>query len=321
MFITTRRSIAVGAAALLLVATAACGTSGENKVGAEGLTTVTVGTSPIVDMAGLQFAVDKGYFSAEGLKVNLVNNSAGAAVTNLVNGSLDVALGETALLVEAFDKGLPVRIKAVATKTTDDPTKDTGTVLVAKNSPIKTPADLNGKTVAVGSLKGGGELSLRAALDKDGADSNKVKFLEMPLPDMTAALERGRVDAISTISPFDQAALAAGATRLMSPGAEAAPHAMQVAVATSMRFETEHAAALKEFLSALDEGTAYAAGHPNDVRAILPTFSPVPKALIAKMQLPVFDSSDPRAALKIWTDLMEQYKFVSKPVDIDKLMS
>ena len=317
-----RQAMAAVALTLPGLALAACGgpTAGAEPK-SSGPVTVKVGQMPIVDSVGFKFAVDKGYFKAEGIEAKADFTNAGAMVTNLVNGSNQFVLGETAILVQAFDKGLPVRIIGVATKTTDQPTEDTGTVLIAKNSPVKTAADLNGRTVAVGALKGGGEISLRAALDKAGADSTKVKFIEMPLPDMTAALTSGRVDAISTISPFDQAALSEGATRLMSPGAEAAPHAMQVAVATTAKFEKEHPNAVKGFLRALAKGTEYAAANPDEVRKVLPQVSPVPPELIAKMKLPVFDTSNPRPSLEVWTRLMEKYNFVSKPVDVDKLAS
>ncbi|MDT2009775.1 ABC transporter substrate-binding protein [Rhodococcus opacus] len=320
MLIPSRHAVLAGMIALTLVSTVSCSSSNADSR-TDGLLDVTVGQLPIVDSVPFTFAVDKGFFREEGLNATPDVTNAGAMITNLVNGSDQFALGETAIVVQAFDKGLPVRIIGGVTKSTDIPAEDTGVVLVAKNSAVKTPADLNGKTVAVGALEGSGELSLRAALDKAGADSAGVKFLEMPLADMTDALSKGRVDAISTISPFDTAALAEGATRLMSPGAEAVPGGMQLTVATSATFEKEHPEAVQGFVRALNKGIEYAATHPDEVRAALPKISPIPAELIPAMRLPVFDATDPHAALRLWTGLMEQYTFVSGPVDIDELMS
>ena len=320
MLIPARHVVIAGVIALALVSTASCSSSTADSR-TDGLLDVTVGQLPIVDSVPFKFAVDKGYFREEGINATADFTNAGAMITNLVNGSDEFALGETAIVVQAFDKGLPVRIVGGVTKSTDVPAADTGVVLVGKDSAVSAPADLNGKTVAVGALKGSGELSLRAALDKAGADSSQVQFLEMPLSDMTDALAKGHVAAISTISPFDTAALAQGATRLMSPGAEAVPGGMQLTVATSATFEKEHPEAVQGFVRALNRGIEYAAAHPDEVRAVLPEISPVPAELISAMRLPVFDAGDPRAALALWTGLMEQYEFVSGEIDVDKLTS
>lgn len=313
-------SLAAAALAVLLLSGCSAAASDSNDGTQSDTVKISVGLLPIVDSMGFWFALDKGYFSDEGLDVSYESTNAGAMVTNLVNGTYQMALAEPAIVVEAFDKGLPLRIVGAATRITDKPAEDTGLVLVAKGSKITSPADLNGTTIAVGALHGGGELSLRAAIDKAGADSGQVKLVEMPLSDMTAALEKGQVDAISTISPFDSIAVANGATRIMSPGAEAAPGAMQIAVATSAQFKDANPDAVDGFLAALEKGTAYAAAHPDEVRASLPEISPVPEDLIASMNLPVFDMSSPREALKLWTDMMKRYDFVSKPVDLDELM-
>ncbi|MDF3307055.1 ABC transporter substrate-binding protein [Rhodococcus sp. T2V] len=320
MHILPRHAVIAGLVTLALVSTASCSSS-NTQSRTDGLLDVTVGQLPIVDSVPFTFAVDKGFFREEGINATADFTNAGAMITNLVNGSDQFALGETAIVIQAFDKGLPLRIVGGVTKSTDLPAEDTGVVLVAENSAVKTPADLTGRTVAVGALKGSGELSLRAALDKAGADSHQVKFLEMPLSDMTDALAKGHVDAISTISPFDTAALAQGATRLMSPGAEAVPGGMQLTVATSQKFEQENPEAVQGFVRALNRGIEYAAAHPDEVRAVLPTISPVPAELIPAMRLPVFDAGAPRAALTLWTGLMEQYQFVSGDVDVDELMS
>lgn len=317
---TQHRPVAAGLAALSLTALAGCGPSTALTTH-DGMAVVKVGQLPVVDTVAFAFAVDNGYFKQEGIEAKADFSNPGAMVTSLVNGSDKFVLGETAIVVSAYAKGLPVRVIGGVSKSNADPSLDSGGLLVMKNGPVKKPADLNGRTIAVGALNGGGELALRAALDKDGARSDKVKFLEMPLADMTAALVKGRVAAISTISPFDVAALDQGAVRIMSPGAEAAPRGMQMAVATNADFQRKHPKVVQGFLTALRKGDEYAAAHPDAVRKVLPSISPIPANLIAKMQLPVFDASNPRAALKIWTDLMERYKFVSGPVDLDKLMS
>lgn len=315
-----RRGLVAVSTVLALGALVGCGPDRELSRH-DGLAVVHVGYIPVVDAAAFTLAVDKGWFRDEGIDARADATSAGALLTNLINGTDQFALCETAGVVSAYAKGLPVHVIGGVSKAAPRPEDDSGGLLVMKNGPVKKPADLNGRTVAVGQLKGGGEVALRAALDKAGADSDRVKILEMPLSDMTAALVRGRIDAMSTISPFDTAALSQGAVRIMSPGVEAAPHGMQMAVATSSVFEKRNPEIVDGFRRALGKGIAYAAAHPAEVRKVLPSISPVPEELIPTMKLPVFDASTPRSSLDVWVDLMERYRFLSEPVDVDKLLS
>jgi NitT/TauT family transport system substrate-binding protein len=55
-----------------------------------------------------------------------------------------------------------------------------------------------------------------AWIDKNGADSSTVKFVELPFPQMEAALIAGRVDAVSIHEPFATAALEKAATRVLA---------------------------------------------------------------------------------------------------------
>ncbi|MGW0669462.1 ABC transporter substrate-binding protein [Streptomyces sp. NPDC002746] len=314
------RVLAAASTVLALSALVSCGPAQELSRH-DGLAVVHVGHIPVIDAAAFVLAVDKGWFRDEGIDARADATSAGALLTNLINGTDQFALCETAGVVSAYAKGLPVHVIGGVSKAAPRPEDDSGALLVMKNGPVKEPADLNGRTVAVGQLKGGGEVALRAALDRAGADSDRVKILEMPLSDMTAALVKGRIDAMSTISPFDTPALAQGAVRMMSPGVEAAPHGMQMAVATSSVFAKKNPEIVRGFRRALDKGIAYAATHPAEVRKVVPSISPLPKNLISTMKLPVFDASAPRSSLKVWIDLMERYRFLSEPVDVDKLLS
>ena len=57
---------------------------------------------------------------------------------------------------------------------------------------------------------------MRASVRKAGGDPAKVKFVELPFPDMPAALQAGQVDAIFVVEPFLTAALGAGRRKVAS---------------------------------------------------------------------------------------------------------
>jgi NitT/TauT family transport system substrate-binding protein len=72
---------------------------------------------------------------------------------------------------------------------------------VLKTSPIKGAKDLEGKTVAVNTLNNIVHLMAMAWIDKNGASSGKVKFVEVPFPQMEAALvgERSTLSASTSL--------------------------------------------------------------------------------------------------------------------------
>ena len=58
-----------------------------------------------------------------------------------------------------------------------------------KGSAIKSAKDLEGKKVAVNTLKNIGDTAVRESVRKAGGDPAKVKFVELPFDQMPAALD------------------------------------------------------------------------------------------------------------------------------------
>ena len=65
-------------------------------------------------------------------------------------------------------------------------------IVVPAGSAVQSVAELNGATVAVNTLNNIVEVADRVALEQGGADLGTVQFIEIPFPDMPAALEQGR---------------------------------------------------------------------------------------------------------------------------------
>jgi len=70
----------------------------------------------------------------------------------------------------------------------------TNALIVAKTSPIHGPKDLIGKTIGVIALGDINTIAIRAWLERSGVDAKSVRFLELPNPQMSAAIDRGAVD-------------------------------------------------------------------------------------------------------------------------------
>ena len=106
------RALAVAAMLVLAGATAACGDDDGDIADGE-TAQVKVGAIPIVDVAPLHLGVAKGFFKEQGLDVQVINTTGGAAaVPGVVSGQFDFAFGNVVSLIVAKSQGL--ELKAVA---------------------------------------------------------------------------------------------------------------------------------------------------------------------------------------------------------------
>jgi NitT/TauT family transport system substrate-binding protein len=124
----------------------------------------------------------------------------GAYAELLAAGGIDCGMADPTAIAQAFVKGLPFAYFAGGPLSTRK--SPTLVLNVAKNSPIRTAKDLEGKTVAIISVHGTMQITTTEWLTRNGADASKVKFFELHFPEMTAALTRGTIDAALLGEPF-----------------------------------------------------------------------------------------------------------------------
>src|SRR6266542_1418597 len=181
-------------AALGLLAAACSSGSGNGSSSSSGgpeTSTITLGSLPVVDAAPAYIADKAGYFKQEGLTVKFQQAQGGAAlIPSLVSGDIQIAFSNWVSLFLAKSQGIDLTLIA------DGDTARPGFsgVFVMPNSPIKTPADLAGKKVAVNTLNNVGGLVISAVLKSKGVDPKSIRFVEVGFPDMGATLQRGQVD-------------------------------------------------------------------------------------------------------------------------------
>src|SRR5215216_4816519 len=193
------------AATLVLFALvlAACGDDDGGGGGEGKAATVRVSDTAGVPSAFLQYGVEKGFFKKRKLTVTVKPSQGGATVVPaVVSGSVDIGGSNLVSVLLAQSKGIPLKIVAPGTFVRTGPRGDFSAIVVAKDSDIRSPRDLEGKTLAVNTLKNVAEVTAKASLAKRGVDVSKVKLTEVDFPDMNAAVEQGRVDAAFVIEPF-----------------------------------------------------------------------------------------------------------------------
>lgn len=166
---------------------------------------IRIGAAPTDATAQHLYAQDLGYFTAAGLSAEISPmRSSGALVAAIIGGSLDIMTATVVSIALAHNKGLDVRTIALGNVYNGPPAQ--AAVVVAPNSPIRTGADLNGKTLAVNGLGDLTQVSLAAWMDANGGDAKTVKMIEVPFSGVAAALGQGRIDAALLVEPFTTAA-------------------------------------------------------------------------------------------------------------------
>nr|BFF22009.1 NrtA/SsuA/CpmA family ABC transporter substrate-binding protein [Promicromonospora thailandica] len=310
------------AAALVL---AACGgtsdAGGEQGADDGGLTPVTVGVIPIVDVAPIYLGVQEGFFEDQGLDVTLELAQGGAAIVPaVVSGDYQFGFSNVTSLLVASSQGLPLKAVAAGNFTTGEPGEDFGAVVVPEGSDIKDAADLAGKTVAVNTLNNIGDTTVRNVVDDAGGAGDDVEFVEMGFPDMPAAVAGEQVDAAWVVEPHLTTALEQGATVVASNFAETDPDLMIAAYFTSDQQIAENPETVEAFTAAMEESLTYAQEHPDETRAVLDTYTEIDPAVKEAMVMPRFSAELTDASFQLLADLGEEHGMFDEPVDVSKLL-
>jgi len=99
-------------------------------------------------------------------------------------------------------------------------------VVVKKNGPIKTFADMRGRTVAIPSRFSDERLLLFRAMKAYGIKPGEIRMVEMAPPDVAGALAAGAIDAFSMGEPFPSQAELGGFGRILFQAREYWPDYM-----------------------------------------------------------------------------------------------
>ncbi len=177
-------------------AAAASGTTPETSSLSMPATAVSAATGP------LEFTVDQGLFSEQGLSVT-VPLSAEAQVKDAV------ATGAAPLDDLAGSDVLDLLAKGQHVQTIGCTAASNGFYVYAKKG--VTVAGLAGESVGVPSLNGAPQVSMDYFADSNGTDPAKLTFTPLgSIPNVLAALESGRIDVALLSTPFNLKAAAAG---------------------------------------------------------------------------------------------------------------
>ncbi|UCC69143.1 MAG: ABC transporter substrate-binding protein [Armatimonadota bacterium] len=253
-------SLLLGGLAALLALPCGCG---ERKPAAGEATGPTIGFAyqdRIADAASI-IAVEKQLFAEEGLAVKTFVFSSGPACSEaLLTASADIGtMGDTTAVIAAARS--PVKIVA-----SHGGGEHRHRIIVAADSPVRSPADLVGRSIAVkkGTSTYGG---LLAWADSLHLDLSKVKVTDMRPQDMADALLSGAIDAIVASEPTPSLVEERGGRELATLGGLG--NTYPILLVARDEFLANHKDAATRFMRAMDRAAAFIADNPEEAAAIV----------------------------------------------------
>lgn len=228
----------------------------------------------------------------------------------LNSGSTDFAstAGLAALLSRA--NGAPIETLYLASR------PEWTALVVPKDSPLKSLADLKGKKIAA--TKGTDPyLFLLRSLREAGLKKGDVNIVHLQHPDGRAALERGQVDAWAGLDPHMAASELQAGSRLLYRNLDFNSYGV---LSTTEAFAKAQPELVKAVLGAYEDARYWTLAHPQETAELLAKASGLPLA-VAQRQLARTDFSQPLpgpqfvAALKGAAPLLAEEGLVRPGVD------
>jgi len=127
---------------------------------------------------------------------------------SLMAGRIQAGYMLAPLVMDLADKGIPVKVVSLGHRSG-------AVIMVKQDSPYQKFSDLRGKQIAIPSRFAVDFLFLRKMLARENMTPDDIEIVEMPPPDMPAALYADAVDAYCTGEPFGAAAQSAGYARVL----------------------------------------------------------------------------------------------------------
>ena len=287
MHARTALTSVLGIAALAAAVAACGGSAGSAGAGGTKTTSITVGYVPYSDDVALFLAKDKGFFAKHGLNATLAPAANPiAVVSSMVSGQQQFGFITTPVLINVNTKGTSLKcVSTVDGQQPAPPAPDSTSLVAAKGSGITSVNGLAGKKVATVQLTSLNSLSVAVLAKQAGINPRSIQLIQMPFPQMPAALAQGRVQAAVIVAPFVNQALAQGATVLNHPNQVLYPHGTVTCLSALGSYISQHASTVTAFHAAMNEAVAYAKAHQSQAKATLAKYLTLPPAVAQKQIL------------------------------------
>jgi len=229
-------------------------------------------TAPDAVLVHIAFA--KGFFAEEGLDATPQPHAFGKlALESVVEGKADLAaVGDTPFVFAVMNGRKITTFATILTSNRNN------AIVARQDRGIVKPSDLLGKKIGV-TFGTTGDFFNYSFLLFHGIHENQVRRISMTPGDMDEALSTGKVDAVSTWSPFRQQMQ----KKLGSNGVTFFGETLYTetfCVAAPQEYAGKNPETLKKVLRALIKAETFVKRHPEESRRLVAEFTKTDKAII-----------------------------------------
>lgn len=268
------------------------------------------GNRSLLEIAGL--AKDLPY------KIEWSEFPAAAPILEAINaGALDVGYTGDLSFLTVFAAGAP--IKAIGGTRSDARTQ---AILVRRDSPIRSAADLKGKKLA-GTRAGWGQFLISATLEKAGYKLDDATFVPLGPVDAKVALLAGSVDAWAVWEPYISYAELKDNARVVADGQGLTP-TITFVVASDAAIATKRAA-VADFLQRLNKARLWSLDHNAEYAKSTAELTKLPEDVLARAYAaqrtsPIAIDDTVQREFQQAADRATRYGLVARQVDVSKAL-
>lgn len=271
---------------------------------------ITIGYTSIAGVASIFVAKENGYFASRGIDPELLAVRGGhALVPSLIANSIQIATLTAPTLVQARDAGLDVvgltSLSVLSTGMTS------GGVLARTGTNIKTPEDLIGKKVGVGTIGSISQVLFDKWLTTKGVDPKRIIYVEVAYPQMPDTMKTGNVDAVILPDPFMTAIVKAGTGYLVSPFFGELPNnTVSMVSAATHDWVNKNAQAVDAYRAAIAEASTWIIANDAKAKEIVGRWLKLSPEIMANTATEKPVAALTVADMKWWVDTMNEQKLL-----------
>jgi NitT/TauT family transport system substrate-binding protein len=225
------------------------------------------------EYAPLYVALDKGYFKAEGLDVQLAEgNGAQNVLRAVAAGNEKFGYGPAVAAAQAVSQGLPVKVAALYQ------TSAPMGVIAFPDTPLKEPKDLEGKRLAISVGETFGDM-IRPFTRINKVDLSKVQLVQMDASARTSQFLTRKIDVMSVYlsNELPQLEKRVGAKFNVINVADYGLKVLGSSMYVSNAFAEQNPEAVKKLLRAIAKGYRDAIANPKEAAKIMAKHMAVPE--------------------------------------------
>jgi len=170
------------------------------------------------------------------------------------------------LAMKLREQGVPVKICCLGHR-------DGSQIMIRKDDPARSLADLKGKTIAIPSYLSNENFVFRKVMEEQGLKPDDIKFLVIPPPDMPTSLAAKAVDGFFVAEPFCAKSEIDGTGRVLYYGKDLWPHYISCCLVVHEDLIKEQPAVVKDLVRGIVESGEWAeTNRANAAKLVAPYF-------------------------------------------------